>query len=262
MNELLYQKETRIVTITLNRPDRLNALNPALQIQILEAINSANADKEVRVVILTGAGSAFCAGADLKANLARAATEPINPVHNQTNPIRDKIVLAIRQSEKTYIAAVNGAAAGGGMGLALACDIRIASSTAKFSQPFVKIGMHPDWGGTYFLPRLIGIEKAYEMIITGRIVEAKEAHVIGIVSQLVKPDELMSTVHKLAKRLSFGPPIAMSLLKRCLYRNLDVNLKEALLSETYAQNICLETKDVKEGVTAFVEKRRPIFKGE
>jgi len=262
MKVLLYQKESRIVTITLNRPDRLNALNRELQRELLAAIHKVNEDKEVRVVILTGAGAAFCAGADLKANLERAATEPINPLHNQTNPIRDKIVLAIRESEKTYIAAINGAAAGGGMGLALACDIRIAATTAKFSQPFVKIGMHPDWGGTYFLPRLIGIEKAYEMIITGRIVEAEEAYAIGIVSQLVAPEELMPTVHKLAKRLSFGPPIAMSLLKRSLYRSLDVNLKEALLSETYAQNICLETKDVQEGVTAFVEKRRPIFKGE
>jgi 2-(1,2-epoxy-1,2-dihydrophenyl)acetyl-CoA isomerase len=176
-------------------------------------------------------------------------------------PSRDQTILAIRDAPKPIIAAVNGPAAGAGMNLALACDIRIASTTARFGETFVKRGLHVDWGGTYFLPRIVGMAKACELIFTGEIIDAAEALRLGMVSQVVAPEKLMLTVQELAHKIAAGPPIAIRLAKRALYRSQDSDLRSALEFETYAQNICHDTEDATEGIRAFVEKRAPSFQG-
>jgi 2-(1,2-epoxy-1,2-dihydrophenyl)acetyl-CoA isomerase len=183
------------------------------------------------------------------------------PLIDQVAPSRDRTVLAMRDAPKPLIAAVNGPAAGAGMNIALACDIRIASTTARFGETFAKRGLHVDWGGTYFLPRIVGMAKACELIFTGEIIDAEEALSLGIVSQVVTPEELMPSVQELARKIAAGPPIAIRLAKRALYRSQDCDLRSALEFETYAQNICSETEDAREGIKAFIEKRSPRFQG-
>ncbi len=259
---LQFEVADQVATITLNRPERYNALNPILRQNILDAVQLCERQEDIRTVIITGAGKAFCSGGDMKEMMEAAEKGETNPLSNKLSPIRDEIILAIRGSTKPYIAAVNGAAAGGGMGIALACDIRVASTAAWFGQTFSKRGMHPDWGGTYFLPRLIGTAKACELIWSGRMIDAEEALQLGLVSQVLEPEELISGVGDMALTFASGPPIAIRLSKRAIYRNLEAGLREALEFETYAQNICVETEDVREGVTAFLEKREPKFKGQ
>jgi enoyl-CoA hydratase/carnithine racemase len=170
-------------------------------------------------------------------------------------------VAPMRDSPKPIIAAVNGPAAGAGMNLALACDMRLASTAARFGQTFVKRGLHVDWGGTYFLPRLIGMAKACELIFTGEMISAEEAYTLGLLNKLVSPEELMPATYELARKLADGPPISLRLAKRALYHNQDVDLRAALEFETFAQNVCRETEDAREGIRAFVEKRPPRFQG-
>ena len=153
------------------------------------------------------------------------------------------------------------AAAGAGMNLALGCDIRLASTAAKFTQAFVKRGLHPDWGGTYFLPRLVGMAKACELIFTGEIIDAQEALRLGIVNAVYAPEELMPAAYELARKIAAGPPVAIRLAKRALYHSEETDLRGALEFETFAQNVCSETEDAREGIRAFVEKRAPSFKG-
>jgi 2-(1,2-epoxy-1,2-dihydrophenyl)acetyl-CoA isomerase len=171
------------------------------------------------------------------------------------------VLLAMRDAAKPVIAAVNGAAAGAGMNLALGCDIRLASTAAKFTQAFVKRGLHPDWGGTYFLPRLVGMAKACELIFTGEIIDAQEALRLGIVNAVYSPEELMPAAYELARKIAAGPPVAIRLAKRALYHSEETDLRGALEFETFAQNVCSETEDAREGIRAFVEKRAPSFKG-
>src|SRR5262252_3781418 len=231
---LLYEVKDGIATLTLNRPDRLNALGGSLRDDLHDAVTRSAADPDVRVMVITGAGKGFCSGGDVK---------------------------AMREAPQPIIAAVNGAAAGAGMNLALGCDIRIASTAARFTQAFVKRGLHPDWGGTYFLPRVVGTAKACEMIFTGDVIDAAEAERLGIVSRVVAPEELMPAAYELARRIAAGPPVAIRLAKRSIYASSELDLRAALQVETMAQNICFETEDATEGIRAFGEKRPPVFKG-
>ncbi len=238
---LLYDVEGGIATLTLNRPERLNALGDTLRDDLHDAVTRAAEDSDVRVMILTGAGKGFCAGGDVKAmneNKERGASRPLL---EKVAPGRDRTVLALRDAPKPVIAAVNGAAAGAGMNLALACDIRLASAAAKFAQAFVKRGLHPDWGGTYFLPRVVGAAKACELIFTGEIIDAQEALRLGIVSAVHAPEALMPAARGLARKIADGPPVAIRLAKRAIYHSLECDLRQALEFETYAQNICFET---------------------
>lgn len=260
--DLLYEVTDRVAVITLNRPERLNALTPAMREGLMHAVQKADQDDDVRVIVLTGAGRGFCSGGDVKAMNEANASGQRNALEDRIAPVRDKAVLSMRNAKKPVIAAVNGPAAGAGMNIALACDIRIMSKNAKMGQTFAKRGLHPDWGGTYFLPRLIGIAKAAEMIWSGRMVSAEECLELGIVSQLSEPEALMDDVMAMAKTFADGPPIAIRMAKRAMYRNIDSSLEEALEFETFAQNACAATKDAKEGIAAFVEKREPQFKGE
>ena len=258
---LIYDEKDGVATLTMNRPERLNALGDTLRDDLHHAIVRASDDLAIRAIVLTGAGRGFCSGGDVKVMNENKERGAGRPLIDQVAPSRDRTVLAMRDAPKPLIAAVNGPAAGAGMNIALACDIRIASSTARFGETFVKRGLHVDWGGTYFLPRIIGMAKACELIFTGEIIDAEEALQLGIVSKVVAPEELMPCVHELAQKIAAGPPIAIRLAKRALYRSQDCDLRSALEFETYAQNICSETEDAREGITAFVEKRPPRFQG-
>ena len=258
---LLYEVKDGIATLTLNRPDRLNALGGSLRDDLHDAVTRSAADPEVRVMVITGAGKGFCSGGDVKAMGEAKAGQRERPLIEKIAPGRDRTLLAMREAPQPIIAAVNGAAAGAGMNLALGCDIRIASTAARFTQAFVKRGLHPDWGGTYFLPRLVGTAKACEMIFTGDVIDAAEAERLGIVSRVVVPEELMPTAYELARRIAAGPPVAIRLAKRSIYANSELDLRAALQVETMAQNICFETEDATEGIRAFGEKRAPVFKG-
>jgi 2-(1,2-epoxy-1,2-dihydrophenyl)acetyl-CoA isomerase len=258
---LLYDLQAGIATLTLNRPERLNALGDTLREDLYDALGRASHDPDVRVIILTGAGRGFCAGGDVKAMHEAREARRERPLLEKVAPLRDKIVLTMRDAPQPIIAAVNGPAAGAGMNLALACDIRLASTAARFGETFVKRGLHVDWGGTYFLPRLVGMARACELIFTGEIIGAEEALALGIVSKVVPPEQLMPATLKLAHAIAAGPPIAIRLAKRALYHCQDVDLRAALEFETYAQNTCAETEDAREGIRAFVEKRTPRFQG-
>ena len=258
---LLYGVEDRIATLTLNRPERLNALGDTLRDDLYDAVTKSAADPNVGVLVITGAGRGFCSGGDVKAMSERDQSGEAPPPSERWAPIRDRIILALRNCPKPVIAAVNGAAAGAGMNLALACDMRIASTAAKFSQAFVKRGLHPDWGGTWFLPRIVGTAKAFELIFTGETIDAAEALRLGIVNAVVAPEELMAEACKLARTIAAGPAVAIQLAKRAIHHNQDVDLRAGLEFETFAQGICRDTEDAREGVRAFVEKRAPVFRG-
>jgi len=256
-----YETKELVAYLTLNRPERKNAIGGTMREDILDAFARAEADPDVRAVILTGAGSAFCAGGDVK-EFARAFEQGIErPLVEKIDPVRDRIVLAIFEATKPVIAAINGPAAGARMNIALAADIRVASTTAQFSQAFVRRGVHPDFGGTYFLPRVVGLAKASELIFTGDSLDAEEALRLGIVSRVVPPDRLMETASRIAASIAAGPPIAIQLAKRCLRQSANASLRETLDRETAAQNLCFDTQDAREGMLAFVEKRAPVFRG-
>jgi 2-(1,2-epoxy-1,2-dihydrophenyl)acetyl-CoA isomerase len=258
---LLVETKDAVATLTLNRPERLNALGDTLRDDLHDALTRASQDPAVRVIVLTGAGKGFCSGGDVKAMHEAKEQRAQRPMLEKIAPGRDRTLLAMRDAPQPIIAAVNGAAAGAGMNLALGCDIRLASTTARFGETFVKRGLHVDWGGTYFLPRLVGMAKACELIFTGEMIGAEEALRLGIVSSVHAPEELLPAAHELAKKIAAGPPIAIRLAKRALYHSQDVDLRAALEFETFAQNVCSETEDAKEGIRAFVEKRPPAFQG-
>lgn len=258
---LLYAVKDRIATLTLNRPDRLNALNDTLRENLYDAILKAGADPDVSVVVVTGAGRGFCSGGDVKSMSERNESGQAAKVSERFTPARDRIVRAMRDCPKPIIAAVNGAAAGAGMNLALACDMRIASSAAKFSQAFVKRGLPPDWAGSWLLPRVVGTAKACELILTGDAVDAAEALRLGIVNAVAAPEALMDETYRLARKIADNAPIAVQLSKRAIYHNQDVDLRAGLEFESFVQNICKDTEDYREGVKAFVEKRPAVFRG-
>ena len=255
---LILQKEEGIATVTLNRPQKMNALSEQLIDELLKAINEISRDDTVKVVVLTGSGRAFCAGGDLDL-----------PLFSMTNPAEmmgflratNEIPLGLINLTKPVIAAINGAAMGAGCSIAMACDIIIASEEATFGQAFVNVGYHPDTGSSYFLPRLVGVAKACELIFTGRTIEAGEAERIGLVNQVVPPDALLSTVKELALKIAKGPSVAIGLAKGCIYQGLQMSREQALDYEAEAASLCILTDDLKEGVKAFKEKRKPAFEG-
>jgi enoyl-CoA hydratase/carnithine racemase len=258
---LLCAVEDGIATLTLNRPERLNALGDTLREDLYNAVTQCAADPNVRVLVITGAGRGFCSGGDVKSMSERDRSGEKPSPGTLLAQLRDRTILAMRDCPRPIIAAVNGAAAGAGMNIALACDMRIASSAAKFSQAFVKRGLSPDWGGSYFLPRIVGTAKACELLFTGDTIDAAEALRLGIVNAVVAPEELMPAAYRLARKIADGPPVAIQGTKRAVYHNQDVDLRAALEFETFAQVVARETEDVKEGVRAFMEKRAPVFRG-
>lgn len=254
-------EDSGITTITLNRPEKLNALAGHMRRDLAEALETAGSDRGVRVVIITGAGRAFCAGGDVAA-MAELIEQQDSDEFSRLLGSARRVITAIRQMTKPVIAAVNGAAAGAGCNLAFACDLRIASTRATFSQSFVRVGLHPDWGGTYFLPRLVTPNKACEMFFLGEAIDAAEAKRLEIVNKVVEPDQLLETTQVLAERLRDAPAIALAAAKQAVYMSQSADLEEMLRFETEAQMRCFESQDCVEGVKAFLEKREPKFSGQ
>jgi 2-(1,2-epoxy-1,2-dihydrophenyl)acetyl-CoA isomerase len=252
-----------ICTITLNRPDVLNAFNDQLTTELADALKNAERDAAVRVIIITGAGRAFSSGqdlADLKAKYVPGGghvPQLGDDLRRRYNPI----IKRIREMDKPVIAAVNGVAAGAGCSLALACDMRIASDQASFIEVFINVGLIPDSGSTFMLPRLVGLGKAMELCCTGQKVDAAEALRLGIVNQVVPAAELEAAVRKLAGKLAGLPSRAIALTKRLLNQSMQNNLETQLEAEAYDQETAGKTADHSEGVVAFLEKRKPNFQG-
>jgi enoyl-CoA hydratase/carnithine racemase len=249
-----------ILTITLNRPEKLNAFVGHMRRDLADALEHAGSDRSIRVVVLTGAGRAFCAGGDVEA-MAQLMERRDSEEFARILGAGRRVILAIRQMTKPVIAAVNGIAAGAGCNLALACDLRIASTEASFTQSFIKIGLNPDWGGTFFLPRLVTPNKACELFFLGQTIRADEALRLDIVNQVVEPGELESATQQLAEKVRAAPPIALAAAKLAVYTSEANNLETMLRQETEAQIRCFESDDAHEGVKAFLEKREPHFTG-
>jgi len=269
--ELIIEKEDNVVIVTLNLPGKLNALSEAICAGLWQAADDARTDDSIRAMVITGVGRGFCSGADVE-GLAAAASgtkgksdeAPPGEAESEVQPEVRRIVdiaTALQQLPIPVLGAINGVAAGGGLGLALACDIRIASEEARFVAAWVRRALMPDVGISYTLPRAVGLSKACELIFTGDIIDAWEAERIGIVSKVVPPDQLMATTKELAKRLAKGPPMAIRYAKEAIYKaqHMDLEATVNLESESFAK--CLRSEDASEGVKAFLEKRQPEFKG-
>jgi 2-(1,2-epoxy-1,2-dihydrophenyl)acetyl-CoA isomerase len=254
---ILYTLDEGVLTITLNRPDVLNAFNRQMTTEIQDALKKAERDPTVRCIVFTGAGRAFSSGEDLKARAADGASDFGSTLRQRYNPI----ILKMRNMDKPVLGAINGVAAGAGCSLALACDLRIASEKARFIEVFVRVGLVPDSGSSFFLPRLVGLGKAMEMAFLGDEVAADEALRLGLVNRVVPPEELESATRELALRLAKGPTKAIGLAKRAMNRALSSDLEELLEYEVYAQEIAGATADHKEGLAAFSEKRPPEYIG-
>lgn len=250
-----------VCTITLNRPDSLNAFNEIMKKDLVNALKKVERDEQTRCVVITGAGRGFGSGqdlADLKDMYADGGAPDLGSMlRDGYNPIIERI----RSLPKPVIAAVNGVAAGAGCSLALACDLRIASTKASFVQAFVHVGLIPDCGGTFFLPRLVGLGRAMEMSMLGEKVTAEEALRVGLVNRVVEPDELMGVSTELATRMAAMPTKAMALTKRLMNQAFGNELDDQLRAEAFAQATAAETADHVEGVRAFMEKRKPTFSG-
>ncbi|HEY7546356.1 MAG TPA: enoyl-CoA hydratase [Blastocatellia bacterium] len=256
--KLIVSIEDGIKRITINRPERRNALDVETFQLLREAIKESATD-ESRVIILTGAGEAFSAGADLQARLEQdiKKTDVTTSLRENTNPT----IMMMRSIPKPIIARVHGPAVGVGCNYALASDIIIASEEAKFGQVFVKIGLAPDGGGTYFLPRMVGYHKAFELMTTGDIIDAEEALRLGVVNRVVPFDQLDATVDGLAKRLAQSPMISIAKIKEELNTAMNADLASALDLEAVSQAACFGSEDFAEGVAAFLQKRKPVFRG-
>jgi 2-(1,2-epoxy-1,2-dihydrophenyl)acetyl-CoA isomerase len=255
---LRYEVAERIATITLDRPEALNSLTVPLKQELLAALKAAARDRAVRAVVLTGTGRAFCAGQDLRERLQPGAAPLAVEVRERYNPI----VRAMVELDKPIVGAINGVAAGAGASLAFACDVRIAAETASFVLGFGRVGLVPDSGATWLLPRLIGASKAIELALTNDPLAAVDAERIGLVSRIVPRDELEATTRELALRLAAGAPRALALTKRALQRALESSLDETLDYEADLQAVAGRTRDHAEGIAAFIEKREPVFEGE
>ncbi|MDX1584404.1 MAG: enoyl-CoA hydratase-related protein, partial [Thermoanaerobaculia bacterium] len=228
---------------------------------LTQALHEASETRSVRAIVITGAGRGFSAGGDIDFMQDLQERKEILEFTALLSA-GASIVTKIRDIPQPVIASVNGVAAGAGLNLALACDMRIASETARFSASFVKIGLHPDWGGTYFLPRLVGASRAMELMMTGRLIEADEAWQIGLVDRVVPHERLMEVTTKLAKAIAYGPPIAIQNLKRAVYESENNELRMQIRLETENQIRAFVSSDATEGLKAFREKRKPRFRGE
>jgi len=255
-NAIALQVIDGVALVKLNNPESLNALSADIKADLAECLTEAGEDSEIRAIVLTGEGRAFCAGGDLKGKPAASVAEGrvrIKKLHN--------LVRLIRDLEKPVIAAVNGFAVGAGMNLALACDIIIAAEDAKFSEIFTNVALIPDAGGLYFLPQLVGPMRAKELCFTARRIGAAEAAQMGLVNRVVAPEKLIDEAMEMAAGIAKGPAISIAYIKRLLNKSAEWDLDTLLEAEAFAQGVCMKTEDAQEGVLAFKEKRSPQFMG-
>ena len=258
---VLLDRQAGVLTITLNRPQVLNAMTGRMVEELAEIFRGAGTDKDIRAVLMTGNGEGFCSGADL-ANVD-SRYEPFKPLGmKQSVELYQQACFAMLNLEKPIVGAINGVAAGAGMSMAIACDIIIASEKASFTQIFVRRGLVPDCGSFFLLPRLVGMARAKELMFTGEAVGAEDALRMGLVNRVVPHDVLMDEARAMAEKLSQGPTRTIGLIKRILTVSFESNLETTLREEAMAQGLVIGGQDTIEGVTAFLEKRPPKFKGE
>ena len=261
---LSLERDEHVALMTLNRPETLNALNAALRTDIINAVTEVREDDEIRALVITGAGRGFSSGADLSGGPRQEAPEQV-PQNQRLDDLGwvGRQALTVGRLDKPTIAAVNGVAAGAGMSLALACDLRVGSENARFTVVFAERSLSPDSGLSYFLPRIIGYSRAADLIFTSRRVDAEEAYRLGLLDRLVAHEKLIEEAISLAKQIAFWPPVAIRSSKRVLQRNMEVDLEPALRNETtglsYARNA---PQDLRESRLSWQEKRPPKFTGQ
>jgi enoyl-CoA hydratase len=254
---IVYEKSEGIATITLNRPEALNAFSREVINEVLQALEDVRTDENVRVVVLTGAGEkAFSAGADIKAMKGMNALKG-----RELSLMGEELCSGLENLQKPVIAAINGYALGGGLEVAMACDLRIASERARMGQTEINIGLIPGWGGTQRLTRLIGRTKAKELIFTGKMIDAKTAEQLGIVNMVFPAEEFRERVRQFAKELASKAPVALRVAKALINKGADMSLDSAIALEREGIGVVASTEDLQEGVSAFAEKRKPMFKG-
>ncbi len=258
MSEINTEIVQQVLKITLNRPDKFNSFNREMSFQLQQALDVAAADKNIRCILISGEGKAFCAGQDLSEAINPQGPGIKNIVEEHYNPIIKKI----REIEKPIVCAVNGVAAGAGANIALACDVVLAAESASFLQAFSKIGLVPDNGGTFFLPRIIGFGKASALMLLGEKVSATDAEKMGMIYRVEKDENLKEEALKIATTLSQMPTFGIGLTKKLLNQSMTNNLTEQLNAEAIEQVNAASSFDYKEGVSAFLEKRKAVFKGE
>lgn len=260
MEDVLFKREDQVEIITLNRPEIMNCFNNNILLALTRKFEALHQDDDCRAVVITGEGRGFCTGADLTGGGARAdAATPMGmrlSTHVYSAVIRSMVTM-----EKPVIGAINGDAAGAGCNFALACDILVASEKARFIQVFVRRGLVVDMGGTFFLPRLVGLSKAKELAFSGEAIEAQRALELGLVSKVVPHESLMDEAMEMARKLAQGPTRAIGMIKRMLNRSFESDLETALEMEASLQGIAVSTPDVVEGITSFLQKRPPTFTG-
>jgi 2-(1,2-epoxy-1,2-dihydrophenyl)acetyl-CoA isomerase len=253
---IIYEKKNGVATVTLNRPQAMNAFTIQMNGELQQALKDADDDKSIRCILLTGAGRGFCAGQDLKGRTPEKKGSLGDSLRKLYNPI----ILRLRRTEKISLAAVNGVAAGAGCNLALACDLRVAAEEASFIQAFARVGLAPDCGGSIVLPRLVGLSKAMELLLLAEPVDAREALRIGLVAKVFPVPELAGAARALAEKIAHGPR-SIGLIKRAVNRAVMHDLAAQLEYEAHLQEIAGRSADYDEGVRAFIEKRTPTFTG-
>jgi 2-(1,2-epoxy-1,2-dihydrophenyl)acetyl-CoA isomerase len=263
---ILFEKHEHVAILTLNRPERLNAINTTLRSEVAEAVKEAHADDEVRVLILTGAGKGFCSGADMVAAAAAGRQGPPAPTNQNERIDEDGWVgrwaKMFHRFDKPVIAAVNGVAAGAGMSTALAADMRIGSEHARFKTVFIERSLSPDSGMSYFLPRIVGYARAADLIFTSRSVAADEAYRLGLLDRLVRHEQLIEEAVKVANEMTQWPPLALRVSKRVLQHNFEAGIDDAMKTESVGLGHARRaTNDAKEAMLAFTEKRKPTYTG-
>ena len=259
---IVFSKEGTVAKIVLNRPERLNAINRAMEQELTESLADIHNDEDLKVLVLTGAGRAFCSGGDVSENMVEEYGGSVQKVSDTFHHVYQGIILQLFNLDMPTIGMINGTAVGLGFDLALACDIRIGSEDAKFMVAFTKMGLTPAAGGAWLLPRVMGLTKANELIYTADLVEAEEALRLGILNRLVPSASLEKETMALAQKISQNSPVANRLAKLQIHRGLDTDLGTALELGATCQAICLTSKDSREALVAFREKRKPVFKGE
>ncbi|RFA34752.1 2-(1,2-epoxy-1,2-dihydrophenyl)acetyl-CoA isomerase [Virgibacillus dokdonensis] len=252
---IYYEEKDQVAWLTLNRPEKLNAFTSTMNQEMIEVFQSVGKNHKIRALVITGAGKAFCSGEDI------SSLQPDMQLGEIIKSRYQPMMKELARVEKPIIASINGATAGAGLSLAMACDFRIASEQASFMEAFIHIGLIPDSGNLYYLPRIVGLAKALELAILGEKLTAKEAKEVGLVTKVVPPDQLEAETTSFVDRLAHMPTKAIGLIKRYMYQSFETNLTKMLDYEAFGQEIAGKTEDYAEGVQSFLDKRSPKYKG-